>query len=205
MKIARTKEEMKRLVDIWKRAGPELEKFRYEELRNWVYDWTTVDALLDMGDRFACSRSSNGMVVMQKWFMKFAEQKGFRPRRVREASASYLANTASSGMQKNGETPLLYSLGDRELLDRKWISFFCSVRCPGNLILKTYDLAQRWRAENQPVIGGFHSPVEKEVLNIMLRSTVPVCIVLAPEPAEAHSKRIPPGARRRPTALDVAV
>ena len=96
---------------------------------------------------------------------------------------------------ENGETPLLYSLGDRELLDRKWISFFCSVRCPGNLILKTYDLAQRWRAENQPVIGGFHSPVEKEVLNIMLRSTVPVCIVLA----RSLPKRTPKEFRR---ALD---
>jgi len=60
-----------------------------------------------------------------------------------------------------------------------WTAFFCSVRCPGNLVLKAYDLAQRWRAENQPVIGGFHSPVEKEVLKLMLRSTVPVCVVLA--------------------------
>ena len=72
------------------------------------------------------------------------------------------------------------------------VAFFCSVRCPGNLVLKAYDLAQRWRAENQAVIGGFHSPVEKEVLKIMLRSTVPVCIVLA----RCLPKRIPAEYRR---------
>jgi predicted Rossmann fold nucleotide-binding protein DprA/Smf involved in DNA uptake len=127
------------------------------------------------------------MVEMQKWFMKFAKQKGLRPMRVREASASYIANTASRGMRESGGMPLLRSLGNRELLHRKWISFFCSIRCPGHLLWKAYDLAQRWRAENQPVIGGFHSPVEKEVLNIMLRSTVPVCIVLA----RSLPKRIP--------------
>ena len=84
------------------------------------------------------------------------------------------------------------SLGDRGLLKHTWTAFFCSVRCPGNLILKAYDLAQKWRAENQPVIGGFHSPVEKEVLRILLRSTVPVCIVLA----RCLPKRIQPEFRR---------
>ncbi|MDO9543345.1 MAG: DNA-binding protein [Kiritimatiellia bacterium] len=68
-----------------------------------------------------------------------------------------------------------------------WTAFFCSVRCPGGIILKSYDLAQKWRAEGQAVIGGFHSPVEKEVLKIMLRSTAQVCIVLA----RGQPKRIP--------------
>jgi predicted Rossmann fold nucleotide-binding protein DprA/Smf involved in DNA uptake len=82
----------------------------------------------------------------------------------------------------------LHGLGDRQLLDNTWTAFFCSVRCPGNLILKAYDLAQKWRAENQPVISGFHSPVEREVLRILLRSTVPVSIVLA----RCLPKRVPP-------------
>ncbi len=73
----------------------------------------------------------------------------------------------------------LHSLGNNRLLAERWLAFFCSVRCPGNLILKAYDLAQSWRAQGQGIISGFHSPVEKEVLKIMLRSTVPVCIVLA--------------------------
>jgi hypothetical protein len=83
-------------------------------------------------------------------------------------------------------------LGNADLLKSSWTAFFCSVRCPGNLILKAYDLAQRWRVNNQPVIGGFHSPVEKEVLKIMLRSTVPVCVVLA----RSLPKRFPTEFRR---------
>ena len=81
----------------------------------------------------------------------------------------------------------LHGFGNQQILRQKWIGFFCSVRCPGNLILNSYDLARRWQAEDQPVIGGFHSPVEKEVLRILLRSEAPVCIVLA----RSLPKRIP--------------
>ena len=98
----------------------------------------------------------------------------------------------SIGFPEAGGEPELHGLGDQHILERKLVGFFCSVRCPGNLILKAYDLAQGWRAENQPVIGGFHSPVESEVLKIMLRSTVPVCVVLA----RSLPKRIPAEFRR---------
>lgn len=81
----------------------------------------------------------------------------------------------------------LHHLGNKNLLRTSWIAFYCSVRCPGNLILKSYDLARRWQAEGQPIISGFHSPVEKEVLRIMLRSQAQVCIVLA----RGLPKRIP--------------
>lgn len=81
----------------------------------------------------------------------------------------------------------LNSIGKFELKSVHWAAFFCSVRCPGGIILKSYDLAQKWRANGQAVMGGFHSPVEKEVLKIMLRSTAQVCIVLA----RGLPKRIP--------------
>jgi len=81
----------------------------------------------------------------------------------------------------------LNSIGKFELKSVHWAAFFCSVRCPGGIILKSYDLAQKWRTEGRAVIGGFHSPVEKEVLKIMLRSTAPVCVVLA----RGLPKRVP--------------
>ena len=81
----------------------------------------------------------------------------------------------------------LDSIGKFDLKSVRWTAFFCSVRCPGDIILKSYDLAQKWRVEGQAVIGGFHSPVEKEVLKIMLRSTAQVCIVFA----RGLPKRIP--------------
>lgn len=84
------------------------------------------------------------------------------------------------------------TIGNDQILQLPLIAFFCSVRCPGNLIIKTYDLAQKWRVKEQPVIGGFHSPVEKEVLKILFRSLTPVCIVLA----RGLPKRLPPEYRR---------
>jgi len=32
-------------------------------------------------------------------------------------------------------------LGNLEVLQRKTLALYCSVRCPGNLIVQTYDLA----------------------------------------------------------------
>jgi predicted Rossmann fold nucleotide-binding protein DprA/Smf involved in DNA uptake len=70
----------------------------------------------------------------------------------------------------------LWSLGDIELLRNRTLALFCSVKCPGNLILQTYDLAQNLRETGITVIGGFHSPMEKECLSILLRGKQPVII-----------------------------
>ena len=60
-------------------------------------------------------------------------------------------------------------LGDPALLDRAAIALFCSVQCPGDLILKSYDLARALRAHPITLIGGFQSPIEKEFLELLLR------------------------------------
>ena len=40
-------------------------------------------------------------------------------------------------------TPKVISaLGDLDILQNKLLGLFCSVKCPGNLIIQTYDLAQ---------------------------------------------------------------
>ncbi|MEW6375790.1 MAG: DNA-processing protein DprA [Thermodesulfobacteriota bacterium] len=68
------------------------------------------------------------------------------------------------------------ALGNLELLKGKKLAFFCSVKSPGNLILKAHDLAQRLKEEGITVISGFHSPIEKECLKILLRGTQPIII-----------------------------
>jgi len=68
------------------------------------------------------------------------------------------------------------ALGDLNILQNKTLALFSSVKCPGNLILKTYDLAQSLRQQSITVIGGFHSPMEKETLAILLRGKQPVVI-----------------------------
>jgi len=66
--------------------------------------------------------------------------------------------------------------GNSDLLQRKPLALFSSIKCPGSLILKTYDLAQRLRGDRVPVIGGFHSPMEKECLLLLLRGSQPVIV-----------------------------
>ena len=72
--------------------------------------------------------------------------------------------------------PDLWVLGDARLLDRPMLGLVCSMRCPGQIILRTYDLARALRDASVPVIGGFHSPMEKECLDLLLRGTQPVVI-----------------------------
>ena len=82
----------------------------------------------------------------------------------------------------------LYALGNLVLLALPKTALFCSARCPGNVILTTYDQAAKWRDAGRCVISGFHSPVEKECLQILLRGEQPIIIC----PARALPQRIPP-------------
>jgi predicted Rossmann fold nucleotide-binding protein DprA/Smf involved in DNA uptake len=71
-------------------------------------------------------------------------------------------------------TPILAAIGDLSLLQKPAIALFCSTQCPGDLILKTYDLAQSLREAEIPVISGFHTPIESDCLKILLRGTQPI-------------------------------
>lgn len=73
---------------------------------------------------------------------------------------------------------ILAGLGHRALLAQPMTGLFCSQRCPGELILKTFDLARGLRAEGQMVIGGFQSPMEKETLQLLLRGSQPLVVCL---------------------------
>ncbi len=69
--------------------------------------------------------------------------------------------------------------GNPELLQNKMLALFCSVKCPGFLILETYDLVQKLRHIDLTFIGGFHSPMERKCLTILLRGPQPIIICLA--------------------------
>ena len=73
-------------------------------------------------------------------------------------------------------TPAVSVLDDFALLDGVLTGFFCSVRCPGDVILKTYDLAKALRGADITLIGGFQSPMEKEFLDVLLWGRVRVVI-----------------------------
>ncbi len=68
----------------------------------------------------------------------------------------------------------IFALGDLDILRQKALALFCSVKCPGDLILQTYDLARELRDRGITVISGFHSPMEKECFSLLLRGKQPV-------------------------------
>ena len=68
------------------------------------------------------------------------------------------------------------AIGNLDILHHNSTAFFCSTKCPGNLIVKTYDIAQILRNAGMTVISGFHSPMERESLTILLRGDQPVII-----------------------------
>ncbi len=72
--------------------------------------------------------------------------------------------------------PEMTVIGNLDLLALPKTALFCSTHCPGKVILTTYDQAAKWRDAGRCVISGFHSPVEKECLRILLRGSQPVII-----------------------------
>jgi predicted Rossmann fold nucleotide-binding protein DprA/Smf involved in DNA uptake len=75
--------------------------------------------------------------------------------------------------------PQLAAIGELDLLALRKTAIFCSARTPGHAILRAHDAARRMRDEGVTVISGFHSPIEKECLHILLRGKQPIIICLA--------------------------
>ena len=82
----------------------------------------------------------------------------------------------------------LHAIGPVALLAARKTALFCSARSPGTAILRAHDTARRLRDEGVTVISGFHSPIERECLRILLRGRQPIIIC----PARAiEAMRIP--------------
>ena len=74
------------------------------------------------------------------------------------------------------QIPKFKTRGNLHLPEEPLTALFCSARCPGDFILKTYDLARSMRDAGVAVIGGFQTPMKKECLRLLLRGTQPVVI-----------------------------
>src|SRR5437867_3018093 len=74
------------------------------------------------------------------------------------------------------EPPVLYAIGNAEILQQPLTALFCSNKCPGNVILRALDFAAQLRDANRAVISGFQTPIEKECLAILLRGSSPMII-----------------------------
>ena len=68
------------------------------------------------------------------------------------------------------------AIGNLDILHNKTLAIFSSIKCPGKIILETYEYIRRLRETNITVIGGFHSPMEQECLNILLKGKQPIIL-----------------------------
>jgi len=82
----------------------------------------------------------------------------------------------------------IYAIGSLDILGQPMLALFCSSKCPGKVILQTYDAVSGLRDAGVVVISGFHSPMEKECLRLLLRGTQPFVICPA---RSIESMRIP--------------
>lgn len=65
------------------------------------------------------------------------------------------------------------AIGNSAILRQPLTALFCSNRCPGSVLLRAFDKITQLRDAGRAVISGFHTPVEKECLAILLRGTSP--------------------------------
>ncbi|MGI0015993.1 MAG: DNA-processing protein DprA [Nitrososphaera sp.] len=114
-----------------------------------------------------------------------------------ESESSEFPQSLRNGMVSTC-TPRIWAIGNLGILERRLLGFFCSTRCPGDVILRTYDLARALREAGVAVIGGFHSPMEKECLDLLLRGNQPVVIC----PARSIEYLRLPTAWQKPLAED---
>lgn len=71
------------------------------------------------------------------------------------------------------------AIGNLDILSKRKMAFFSSMKCPGSIILKASDLIRELSGEELAVMSGFHSALERECLNILLRKKQPIIIVPA--------------------------
>ena len=88
-----------------------------------------------------------------------------------------------------GAPEAISARGDLAILQRPALALFCSIACPGDVILRTYDLARDLRDAGVTVAGGFHSPMERECLHLLLRGTQPMVVCPAREIAQMRLPR----------------
>ncbi len=67
-------------------------------------------------------------------------------------------------------------IGNIGLLDQIDFAFLCSSKCPGNIIIKIQEQAFQWREDGLVIASGFHSPVEQEILNVLIKGIQPIVI-----------------------------
>ncbi len=68
--------------------------------------------------------------------------------------------------------------GNEDILQLNKTAFLCSQRIPAEVILKSYDWAKEQRKAGNCIVCSNHSPIEKDVFEILLNGNQPLILVL---------------------------
>jgi len=85
----------------------------------------------------------------------------------------------------------LYAMGEPSILRHRLLGLICSIQCPGSVVIKTFDAVRALRDAGVVVIGGFHSPMERECLDILLRGNQSLVLCPARGLEGLHIRQIP--------------
>lgn len=69
--------------------------------------------------------------------------------------------------------------GNKEIINLHKTAFLCSWKCPAGIVLKSLDWAKAKKDRGECVISCFHSRIEKDVFDILLKGTQLLILVLA--------------------------
>ena len=67
-------------------------------------------------------------------------------------------------------------MGDVRLLHEPAIGVVSSRRIPGRLICEAHDWAETMKFSSRVVVGGFHSPMERECLRVLMRGRTRIVV-----------------------------
>lgn len=77
------------------------------------------------------------------------------------------------------DLPKYYCFGDDDILNYTRTAFLCSRNYPASAVLSIYDWAKAARDSEECVLSGFHSRLERDVLEILLKGERAIILVAA--------------------------
>lgn len=107
------------------------------------------------------------------------------PSRLGRGAAHYPA-----GLERLGDDApaTIHLFGNSALLREPVLGLFCSISAPGRVVVEAYDVARSLARSGGTVAGGFQSPLEREVLDYLLRGSA--CAIVCPG-RSLHDMRLP--------------
>ncbi|MGA9120746.1 MAG: DNA-processing protein DprA [Bacteroidota bacterium] len=98
---------------------------------------------------------------------------GIRVAGLTKSSAEYPQALLSPQSLVTGD---LCTIGDVRLLSCASIGLVSSRRVPGRLIREAHDWAVKVKNGDRVIVGGFHSPMERECLNVLLTGSAGIIV-----------------------------